>query len=116
MTMHFPRDSAKVHPPSLFPYYTSTVKRAPKRPLIILRRVTRPPNHVLHKGYHRKRPQWSAVTMHPGACRVSEALQRNRVNVSSSGIELYNSRTACHAPSRKAARMRSRAIRAPTTS
>jgi protocatechuate 3,4-dioxygenase beta subunit len=36
MTMHFPRESAKVHPPSLFPYYTSTVKRAPKRPLIIL--------------------------------------------------------------------------------
>ena len=36
MTMHFPRESAKVHPPSLFPYYTSTIKRAPKRPLIIL--------------------------------------------------------------------------------
>jgi protocatechuate 3,4-dioxygenase beta subunit len=36
MTMHFPRESAKVHPPSLFPFYTSTVKRAPKRPLIIL--------------------------------------------------------------------------------
>jgi hypothetical protein len=27
MTMHFPRESAKVHPPSLFPYYTSTIKR-----------------------------------------------------------------------------------------
>jgi protocatechuate 3,4-dioxygenase beta subunit len=36
MTMHFPRDSAKVHPPSLFPYYKSTLKRAPKRPLMIL--------------------------------------------------------------------------------
>ncbi len=36
MTMHFPRESTKVHPPSLFPYYKSTVKRAPKRPLMIL--------------------------------------------------------------------------------
>jgi protocatechuate 3,4-dioxygenase beta subunit len=36
MTMHFPRESAKIHPPSLFPHYTSTIKRAPKRPLIIL--------------------------------------------------------------------------------
>jgi protocatechuate 3,4-dioxygenase, beta subunit len=36
MTMQFPRESAKVHPPSLFPYYTSTIKRAPKRPLMIL--------------------------------------------------------------------------------
>src|SRR6476620_12028333 len=36
MTMHFPRDSATVHPPSLFPYYKSTLKRAPKRPLMIL--------------------------------------------------------------------------------
>src|SRR3954466_6137654 len=36
MTMHFPRESAKAHPPSLFPYYTSTIKRAPKRPLVIL--------------------------------------------------------------------------------
>ena len=32
----FPLDSTKVHPQSLFPDYASTVKRAPKRPLIIL--------------------------------------------------------------------------------
>ena len=32
----FPRDSLKVHPPLLYPGYSSTVKRAPKRPLIVL--------------------------------------------------------------------------------
>ena len=32
----FPMDSAQAHPPSLFPDYKSTLKRAPKQPLIIL--------------------------------------------------------------------------------
>lgn len=32
----FPLESAKAHPPSLFADYKSTVKRAPKRPLVIL--------------------------------------------------------------------------------
>ena len=63
MTMHFPRDSAKVHPPSLFPYYKSTLKRAPKRPLMILPHTeteltgpayghegVRPEDFDLHKG------------------------------------------------------------------
>jgi protocatechuate 3,4-dioxygenase, beta subunit len=36
MTMIFPTESQKVHPPYDFPAYTSTAKRAPKRPLILL--------------------------------------------------------------------------------
>jgi protocatechuate 3,4-dioxygenase beta subunit len=36
MTMIFPTESQKVHPPYDFPAYTSTQKRAPKRPLIVL--------------------------------------------------------------------------------
>jgi protocatechuate 3,4-dioxygenase, beta subunit len=36
MTMIFPTESQKVHPPYDFPAYTSTHKRAPKRPLIVL--------------------------------------------------------------------------------
>ena len=40
MTIHlprdFPRDSTDAHPSSLFPDYRSTVKRAPKHPLVIL--------------------------------------------------------------------------------
>ena len=32
----YPRESLKVHPPLLYPGYASTVKRAPKRPLVIL--------------------------------------------------------------------------------
>jgi protocatechuate 3,4-dioxygenase, beta subunit len=36
MTMIFPTESQKAQPPYDFPAYTSTVKRAPKRPLILL--------------------------------------------------------------------------------
>jgi protocatechuate 3,4-dioxygenase beta subunit len=36
MDREFPLASADAHPPSLFPDYKSTVKRAPSRPLIIL--------------------------------------------------------------------------------
>jgi protocatechuate 3,4-dioxygenase beta subunit len=36
MTTIYPTESLAVHPPHLFPGYTSTVKRAPKKPLIVL--------------------------------------------------------------------------------
>ncbi len=36
MTTEYPVESLSVHPPSYYPDYTSTVKRAPKRPLVIL--------------------------------------------------------------------------------
>ncbi|QCI65075.1 protocatechuate 3,4-dioxygenase subunit beta [Phreatobacter stygius] len=36
MTLEFPRKSTLAHPPSLHPSYTSTVLRAPKKPLIIV--------------------------------------------------------------------------------
>jgi protocatechuate 3,4-dioxygenase, beta subunit len=36
MTVVFPRESLQVHPPYDFPAYTSTRKRSPKRPLIIM--------------------------------------------------------------------------------
>jgi protocatechuate 3,4-dioxygenase beta subunit len=36
MTVIFPAESLKVHPPYDFPAYTSTHKRAPKRPLVII--------------------------------------------------------------------------------
>jgi protocatechuate 3,4-dioxygenase beta subunit len=36
MTLVLPRESTKAHPPSLHPGYTSTVLRAPQKPLIIV--------------------------------------------------------------------------------
>jgi protocatechuate 3,4-dioxygenase beta subunit len=36
MNREFPLASVDAHPPSLFPAYKSTIKRAPKRPLVIL--------------------------------------------------------------------------------
>ena len=37
MTLAYPIDSNAAHPPRLFPGYKSTVKRAPKKPLIVMR-------------------------------------------------------------------------------
>ena len=36
MTLEFPRKAALAHPPSLHPAYTSTVLRAPQKPLVIV--------------------------------------------------------------------------------
>lgn len=36
MTLVYPREGLKVHPPYLYPGHGSTVKRSPKRPLAIL--------------------------------------------------------------------------------
>jgi protocatechuate 3,4-dioxygenase beta subunit len=36
MTLVYPRESNKTHPPHLFPDYRSTVKRSPSKPLIIV--------------------------------------------------------------------------------
>ena len=36
MTLAYPKESLSVHPPSLYPGYVSTVKRAPLRPLVVL--------------------------------------------------------------------------------
>ena len=36
MTLEYPRESVSVHPPLLYEGYRSTIKRAPKRPLVIM--------------------------------------------------------------------------------
>lgn len=36
MTLVYPRESTKVHPPHLYPGYKSTVKRSPRKPLILM--------------------------------------------------------------------------------
>src|SRR5687768_11498961 len=36
MTLAYPKEGLSVHPPSLYPGYVSTVKRAPLRPLVVL--------------------------------------------------------------------------------
>jgi protocatechuate 3,4-dioxygenase, beta subunit len=66
MTLAYPKDGLSAHPPSLFPAYVSTVKRAPSRPLVVVPHTLSELTGPVY-GHEAVRPEDTDLTrQHPG--------------------------------------------------